>query len=214
MSYAIITKNSRLSDIIIAEPVTLTVIGRFGIKLGMGDRTVQQVCDDLSIDADVLVCLLNTFIHDDYFPEKQLTALGIERVVNYLKKTNAYYLHFMLPTIERHFELLVSRSDDDNGNLHMMRQYFDTAKQRLTERIKHDNEVWFPAIMTGKNDTVPEEDDDIEDRINDLMSMFVIHLKGDYDTNLGHAVVLSLAGLRDDLHQHNRIRERILRPHA
>ena len=147
---------------------------------------------------------------EDYYPDPYLGLISVESVIDYLRKTNAYYLHFMLPTIERHFELLLARSADKAGNLTLMRQYFDSAKRLLTDRIKHDDEVWFPAVLANKGCRIAP--DDVEDRVSDLMSMFIIHLKGDYDQQLGYAVVLALAGLRDDLHQNNRIRERILSP--
>lgn len=210
MYNSLIKHNTRLGDILLADPRALTVMARFGIKMGVGDNTIAEVCDRLHIDTQMLVTLLNTFIHEDYYPDTNLAAISVESVIDYLRKTNAYYQHFMLPTIERHFELLLARSADKAGNLTLMRQYFDSAKRLLTDRIKHDEEVWFPAVLANKGCRI--DPDDVEDRVSDLMSMFIIHLKGDYDQQLGYAVVLALAGLRDDLHQNNRIRERILSP--
>jgi regulator of cell morphogenesis and NO signaling len=57
-----------------------------------------------------------------------------------------------------------------------------------------------------------EGPDSIEDKINDLINMFVIHLTGDYDLNLGHAVLFAIFSLKKDIKQNNRIRNRILRP--
>ena len=64
---------------------------------------------------------------------------------------------------------------------------------------------------TPLNSNSPEEDT-IEDKLNDLISMFVVHLRGDYDTNLALAVLFSLVSLKNDITQNNRIRNRILHP--
>ena len=42
--------------------------------------------------------------------------------------------------------------------------------------------------------------------------MFVIHLKGEYDVNLCHAVLVAIMTLQKDIKQNNRIRYRILLP--
>ena len=58
------------------------------------------------------------------------------------------------------------------------------------------------------------DEDSVEDKIDDLIHMFVMHLKGDYDHNLCLAVIISLFNLKKDITQNNRIRNRILRPLA
>ena len=42
--------------------------------------------------------------------------------------------------------------------------------------------------------------------------MFVIHLRGDYDRILCHAVLFAVISLEKDICQNNRIRNRVLRP--
>ena len=42
--------------------------------------------------------------------------------------------------------------------------------------------------------------------------MFVIHLRGEYDANLCHAVLFAIISLEKDIKQNNRIRNRILYP--
>ena len=54
--------------------------------------------------------------------------------------------------------------------------------------------------------------DTVEDKLNDLISMMVIHLSGKYDTNLALAVLMALTSLKNDLTQNNRIRNRLLKP--
>ena len=51
-----------------------------------------------------------------------------------------------------------------------------------------------------------EDNDNIEDKLNDLINMFVIHLKGEYDVNLCHAVLVAIMTLQKDIKQNNRIK--------
>ena len=46
---------------------------------------------------------------------------------------------------------------------------------------------------------------DVEEKLDDLISMFVIHLSGNYDVNLCQAVLFAIIGLKKDINLYNRI---------
>ncbi|MBO4813796.1 MAG: helix-turn-helix transcriptional regulator [Muribaculaceae bacterium] len=218
----IISPNTKLSQIIIDDPTIITVLNRFGISLGVGDTTIEQVCADKHMNVAFFTTILNTFRDPNFFPEKILNSFQAHFIIDYLNKTNQSYLQFQLPNIERHFNLLISKSDAQNSNLLIIMKFFTEVKTELMRRIDDDKKRWFPEILAlesehGSTHESPvtqfdEGHDTIEDKINDLVSMFVIHLSGDYDVNLGQAVLLALDSLKKDISQNNRIRQRILMP--
>lgn len=217
----LINQNSKLSDIILQDPSTITVLDRFGISLGVGDLSVGDACHQHGIDLDFFVTILNTFVNENFFPQEALGRFGVAEVVNYLSKTNTYYEQNVLPNIERHFSLLIDRAPSLNNNLIMMKQFFDEMKHELLQRINDDRNRWFPEVCLGQEGSLraiecatihDEASDTIEDKIDDLISMLIMHLKGDYDHNLGFAVIVSVFSLKKDIKQNNRIRNRILRP--
>lgn len=218
----IISSNTKLSQIIIDDPTILSVLSRFGILLGVGDMTVEQICQQKKMNVVFFTTILNTFRDPDFFPEKILYSFEAHLIVDYLKKTNQTYLQFQLPNIERHLHLLISKSDAQNSNLLIIMKFFSEVKAQLMKRIDDDKNRWFPEILALENSegnkvestvmAFDESNDSIEDKINDLISMFVVHLTGDYDINLGQAVLLALDSLKKDIAQNNRIRKRILMP--
>ncbi|MBQ4008942.1 MAG: helix-turn-helix transcriptional regulator [Muribaculaceae bacterium] len=218
----IISSNTKLSQIIIDDPTILSVLSRFGISLGVGDMTIEQICQQKKMNVVFFTTILNTFRDPDFFPEKILYSFEAHLIVDYLKKTNQTYLQFQLPNIERHLHLLISKSDAQNSNLLIIMKFFSEVKAQLMKRIDDDKYRWFPEILALENSddnkvestvmAFDESNDSIEDKINDLISMFVVHLTGDYDINLGQAVLLALDSLKKDIAQNNRIRKRILMP--
>lgn len=223
---ALIDRRQKLADIILDNPSIITVLNRFNIYLGVGDKTVEQVCAQQHLDSDFFIIILNTFANEEYFPEELLKNFNVKLIINYLASTNDYYKHFILPNIENHFNLLLKRSEANNSNIELLRNFFLEVKAELLNRIKCDTEQLFTNIMS-LNDTnsctatqqqcSPQfnneiENDAIEDKINDLVNMFVIHLTGEYDTNLCLAVLSAIIRLKKDLCQNNRIRNRILMP--
>lgn len=218
----IISSDTKLSQIIIDDPTILSVLSRFGILLGVGDMTIEQICQQKKMNVVFFTTILNTFRDPDFFPEKILYSFEAHLIVDYLKKTNQTYLQFQLPNIERHLHLLISKSDAQNSNLLIIMKFFSEVKAQLMKRIDDDKNRWFPEILALENSegnkvestvmAFDESNDSIEDKINDLISMFVVHLTGDYDINLGQAVLLALDSLKKDIAQNNRIRKRILMP--
>lgn len=214
---AIITKGSKLCDIVIDEPSSITVLNRFNIFLGVGDKTIEDICLEKDMDVSFFSTILNTYINEDYFPEEALKSYSISKIIEYVNKTNQYYLRFQIPNIERHFSSLISRSENGNNNLELLQKFFEEVKNELTDRIEFDIAELFTHV---KNYTTNELDfsklneanDNIEEKLNDLINMFVIHLKGEYDINLCHAVLVAIMSLQKDIKQNNRIRYRILLP--
>ncbi len=216
---ALIRSTTQLCDVIISEPGIIPVINRFGIMLGTGDKTISEVCDTHGLDTEFFLTILNTYINEEYFPEKILKSFQASTIVTYLQETYASYLHFQIPNIERHFHMLIERSGTNN-NLGLMLKFFNELKQNLTDRIAFDNEQWFPSILSAEKNGLTNDDKvvdawdntTIEDKLNDLKNMFVIHLSGEYEPNLCYGVIISIITLEKDIRQNNRIRDRILRP--
>lgn len=216
---ALVTPDTKLCEVIVDEPSVVPVINRFDIVLGVGDRTIKSICKEKGIDTSFFITILNAFINESFFLENVTGAFNVGDVVDYLRKTNNSYLRNQLPNIERHFAALISRSDSNN-NLPLLFNFYREVKTEIERRIDSDNQ-WFDAIISAEQsnsevsvagNAVQAESDSIEDKLSDLINMFVIHLRGDYDRNLCHAVLFAVISLEKDICQNNRIRNRVLRP--
>lgn len=216
---ALVTPDTKLCEVIVDEPSVVPVINRFDIVLGVGDRTIKSICKEKGIDTSFFITILNAVIHESFFLENVTGAFNAGDVVDYLRKTNNSYLRNQLPNIERHFAALISRSDSNN-NLPLLFNFYREVKTEIERRIDSDNQ-WFDAIISAEQsnsevsvagNAVQAESDSIEDKLSDLINMFVIHLRGDYDRNLCHAVLFAVISLEKDIRQNNRIRNRVLRP--
>ena len=216
---ALVTPDTKLCEVIVDEPSVVPVINRFDIVLGVGDRTIKSICKEKGIDTSFFITILNAFIHESFFLENVTGAFNAGDVVDYLRKTNNSYLRNQLPNIERHFAALISRSDSNN-NPPLLLNFYREVKTEIERRIDSDNQ-WFDAIISAEQsnsevsvagNAVQAESDSIEDKLSDLINMFVIHLRGDYDRNLCHAVLFAVISLEKDIRQNNRIRNRVLRP--
>lgn len=216
------SKDSKLSDVILYDPSVIQVVNRFDIYLGVGDATIKGICEEHNIEENLFLAIINTYLNRNYFPE------GIEGRVNlqdglldYLEKTDRYYSGILLPNIERHFSLLLSKSEvkDERSNLFLLKQFFTEVKEEMIGVINTDLSIWFPLLRNGyglshvaADIRKPYDNHLLEEKLSDLINFFVIHLRGEYDHNLCVAVVSALVTLEKDVKQNNRIRDRILKP--
>lgn len=218
----LITQETRMSDIINSEPNVITVMNRFGICLGVGDNNIKKTCLEKNIDESFLTCIFNTFINKEYIPNiETIQRFNANEIVNYLIKTNNYYKQFQIPNIERHFGFLIKSCKSDN-NLTLLMNFFHEVKNELLGRIENDNNEIFPQILNISDSNkkkcideinIPNNDDSLEGKLSDLKNMFIIHLRGEYDVNLCHAVLFAIISLEKDIKQNNRIRKHILIPY-
>ncbi|WP_080905772.1 helix-turn-helix transcriptional regulator [Parabacteroides sp. Marseille-P3160] len=214
----------QLSEVVEEHPSLIPVINRFGIRLGLGDKSVQFICEKQALDPDFFLTMINTFLNEDYFPEKKLQSFHTSLLVDYLTQTNHYYQRSQLPNIERHLNYFISMSTPENSSLKVIRKFFYSFKDELLKRIAKDEKIWFPYCLSLseklKDITLPvfhkeeegKTEDPIEALLADLKSIMIKHLTGEYDENLCYAVIVSINTLEKDIRQHNRIRYRILEP--
>lgn len=221
---ALLTPDTPLSAALEQHPTLIPLVSRFGIRLGLGDKSVAAVCADHQIDARFMLTLMNTYLFEEYFPEQQLKSFHVSQLVDYLSKTNAYYLHSQLPNIERHLGSLIASGGAENRNLALLGKFFAGFKQSLTDSIDYDTREWFPyclALSAGEVEgrdriapTAPDtaDDDPAVSQLRDMRSIMVRHLSGEYNDNLAYAVIFAVGSIERDIRQHNRIRNRILTP--
>lgn len=212
---ALYNVDSKLSDAIMAHPSLIPVINRLGVVLGVGDKSVGTVCAQIHISSDFFLSVINTFIDDEYLPMNARDAFSIEMTVDYLRKTSMYYRLVQLPNIDRHFNSLIARSGSDN-NLQLLKKFYSDMKGELEHCLKMEEEhvpvTIEKGVLTPELEEIVEGYGEVEEKLHDLLTFFVVHLRGSYDKNLCMAVVSAVLSLEKDIRQNNRIRNRILVP--
>ncbi|MDU1904212.1 MAG: LuxR C-terminal-related transcriptional regulator [Dysgonomonas sp.] len=191
-----LTPSSILSEYVSENYLLIPVINRFGIKLGLEDKTVKMVCEEYKLNVDFFLAILNTYLDEEYFPEKKLQEFDIQLVSNYLKQTDAYYAHAQIPNIEKHLNAFIAMSDPNNKQLELIRRLFTRFKTELLNRINNgilDDDISLALLL-------------------DLKNILIKHITGNFNENLCYAVIFSVDSLLNDLSKHNRIRDRILKP--
>jgi DNA-binding CsgD family transcriptional regulator len=188
--------SSVLSEVVAESHQLIPVINRFGIKLGLGDKSIGDICKSAGINTDFFLAILNTFLNEDYFPEKKLQKFDIQLVIKYLKQTDMYLLHGQLYNLEKHLNAFISMSDPTNAQMKLIRRLFSEFKDELTGQIEQ-------GLVKGDMPLA---------LLTDLKSIIIKHISGNFNENMCYAVIFTIDSFQKDLEKHNRIREKILKP--
>lgn len=77
--------NTKMSDIICDAPQLLQMMSRFGIPLGVGDRSVQEICATAGVDTPTFLAVANFMRHGSDSVTQHLDQVSVSALMTYLK---------------------------------------------------------------------------------------------------------------------------------
>lgn len=223
---ALVESYTVLSDLVQEQIAILPMLNRFGIRLGLGDATIAEICDERQLDTGFFLHIINSYLDPDYLGRVKLAPKHTVLIADYLEVANRYYLDSQLPNIEVHIASFVKKSGANVPLLQTLPHVLEELKETLTNRVRLDEEELLPQFRTLAGElaenisTITLEGqekagtkaDRAEALVADIMQVMIRHLKGDFNDNLLHAVLYSLSLLKSDLASNNRLRERVFIP--
>jgi len=228
-----IQHNMKMAEVIHLNYHLLPIISRFGINLGLGDKTIDQICREYALNVDFFLEILNSYHNKDYFPQKHLQGFSLKLITEYLHKSHEYYLYNKIPQIE---QLLYRFSESYQGShlevFHLIDKFFNEYRKELIDHIRHEEENVYPYVLMieaafmAKNSTpalvnrireysidhFEHEHNNVEDKLFDLKNILIKYLPLPFDTQLCHAILIELFRLESDLNDHARIEDKVLVP--
>lgn len=222
----------RMTDMIHLNHHLITVINRFGIPLGFGDKTIQEVCEQNQIDSDFFLQIVNSFHDENYFPRLQFLDFSISCFVNYLRKAHADYLGRNIPAIEKLLERLIDSFQGDKSSLQVIQQFFSEYKDELMIHIGREEQRVFPYVidlekayanMQFSDELIQQiaaysiedyyaEHNDIEEKLFDLKNLLIKYAPAGLDIHLQEELLHLLFSLEKDLNRHSIMEDKVLVP--
>ena len=120
----------------------LQSLGSFGISLGFGDKTVQEICEDNNVDTYTFLAVVN-FTANGYGEFDADEKISVPTLLHYLEASHAYFLDFQLPYIRR--ELTESLNANDSLARLILRFYDEYARE-IRHHMKYEQKTLFPYV--------------------------------------------------------------------
>ena len=206
-----------LRSLLAENPKLITTLSRFGIPLGFGDRTVEQVCTEAGVDTHTFLAVVNllTGRKTHHNPEK----LSLSQLLAYLRNSHDYFLQFVLPRVRR--DLIEAISSDAQGEVSMMiLKFYDDFVEEVTRHMEQEERNTFApidALLAGHTGVSIEGFDDVHhpmyDRLRELKEIFVCHYHAETPrTDLLNSVLLDIITCERDIADHGIVEEHLLLP--
>lgn len=229
-----LVKNMKMADLVHLNYLLLNVLNRFGIGLGFGDATVEEVCRKNNIDVNFFLDIANTYHHKDYFPQKQLQKYPVQSILQYLRNTHHYYIDKKLPELETLLNQTIKVCYNEEKTIELIITFFSGYKDQLTKHIEKEEKDVFPYVywlenMQKTNHSSKNTDDkfklysiehyknthdDVEEKLTDLQNLIIKYLPRPCDMYSCNKLLFEIFTLENDLNDHSRIEEKVMIPKA
>ena len=219
--YRIFTARDRMESLITTNYRLLNMLSRFGISLGVGDKSVEEVCRMNGVDCSTFLAVVNLFNNPDA-PQDDV-QFSMEDLIIYLQKSHAYYLDYKLPAIRVALEKAIEGGGKDMQ--YLILNYFDDYAAEVARHMNQENEEVFPYISKlieshrkgeplqgGKNPHIfSEQHNSIDVRLGELIDIIVKYYPGGATNDL-NTVLYDIFVCQQDLENHNLIEDVLLVP--
>lgn len=196
----------------------LQSLGSFGINLGFGDKTVNEICEDNGVDTYTFLAVVN-FSMNGYSDFDNDEQLSVPTLLRYLEASHVYYLGFQLPFIRR--ELEESIDEEDSLGILIMKLYDEYACE-IRKHMMYEEETLFPyvnALISGKPtsgynaETFSKNHDEASEKLTELKILIIKYMPGDArHNNQLMATLHDIYNNEEWLQRHASVEDRILVP--
>ena len=138
LSYAI---TDRMRDIISDNHLILMVMTRFGISLGFGDKTVEEICAETDTHPDTFITVANFISGRPY----SIDRVDVSSLMGYLKRAHTYFLDFNLPHIRRKLIESIDCSGRDQVAM-LILKFFDEYVTEVRNHMEYENSNVFSYV--------------------------------------------------------------------
>lgn len=209
--------NDDMSTLICENYQMLLVVHRFGIPLGFGDKSIDEVCRENHVDTHTFLNVVNLLIGNNIELEHVDTDIALPAIIKYLRNSHSYFLDFRLPLI-RH--KLLEAFGGDNGLTVAIIKYYDEYSTEVHKHMMHEEQVVFPYVeklLRGERpadydiDTFSRHHDNVESKLRELKNIIIKYCPTQSSNELNN-MLFDLFSCSEDLASHNEIEDKLLIP--
>lgn len=139
----------KMRSLISDNSLLLMNLSRFGIPLGVGDKTVMEVCEENGIDTSTFLTIADYTSGHPYSHE----SINLGQLMEYLRKAHGYFIDFQLPMIRRKLLEAIDISSIDSIGFLIMR-FYDEYAAEVRNHMEVENDHVFPYVEALLDGTV------------------------------------------------------------
>ena len=128
-----------------ADNRVLQLVQRFGIPFGVGDKSIENICQENGVDCTTLLAVVNFAINGEY---QYTPKIDITTLRQYLENAHIYFMDFQLPRIRQLLLEAINLAGADNKVPLLIVRFYDEYVEEIRAHIQHENECAFEHHAT------------------------------------------------------------------
>ena len=196
----------------------LQSLGRFGISLGFGDKTVGEVCRDQGVDTYTFLAMVN-FTINGYRDLEDIGRLSVPTLLHYLCSSHEYFIDFQLPFIRKE---LTEALDKHQSTTSLILKLYDDYSHSIIRHMRYEEKMVFPyvqSLLEGKPmrffdiERYSLKHENIDSKLRELKNIIIKYLPDNgKQNNLLMAALHDIFNNEEWLKQHADIEDHIFIP--
>lgn len=209
-----------MADIICDNYSLLQVMSRFGLPLGFGDYTVEEVCHSHQVDCRTFLAVAN-FINKGYSRSSaSIEDISVESLMTYLKNAHHYFLDFQLPTIRRKLLEAIDCSMDNEVTF-LILTFFDNYVKEVRNHMSYEDThvfTYVDKLLKGKKsedydiNMFVRHHDHIDEKLTELKNSIIKYYPDSRKSYVMNAVLFDIFNCEKDLASHNEVEDYLFVP--
>ena len=199
--------SDKICDLMSHEEDAIQIISRFGLEMGVGDQTIEQVCASHGVHTPTFLDIVNYKVfHQRVVPAE----IDIPTLQRYLHNAHTYFLDFRLPRLRRALIEAIIPADPTTKIPGLILRCYDEFVDEIRTHIEHEN--------AGMFDEHQHDDQRITDKLTEIKNLIIKYYPTKTTSTEGTvtytliSVMSELWHTEQDFADHCAIEDDILRP--
>ena len=159
--------SDKMCDLISREEDAIQIISRFGLEMGVGEQTIEQVCEAYHVHTPTFLAIVNYKVfHKRVIPND----IDIPTLQRYLSNAHSYFLEFRLPRLRRALIEAIIPADPTTKIPGLILRCYDEFVEEIRTHIAHENEGLF--------DEHEHDDQRITDKLTEIKNLIIKYYPG------------------------------------
>ena len=199
--------SDKICDLMAHEEDAIQIISRFGLEMGVGEQTIEQVCTLHGVHTPTFLSVVNYKV----FHQRALPAdIDIPTLQRYLHNAHTYFLDFRLPRLRRALIEAIIPADPTTKITGLILRCYDEFVEEIRTHIEHEN--------AGLFEEHEHDDERITSKLTEIKNLIIKYYPAPVTGNPSPITYLLISVMSDlwhtehDFADHCAIEDDILRP--
>lgn len=209
----------KMSDLIADNCSLLQVMSRFGISLGVGEKSVQEVCDAHGVDCHTFLTIVNFMVEGFVHIDDESDGLSIPSLVHYLRQSHLYFLEFSLPAIR--VKLLEAIDYSENDISFLILKFFDEYMCAVRRHMEYEDKTVFKYVEGLMNGMTPDSyqigtyskhHEQVGETLTELKNILIKYCPEHVNVNLLNVALTDIYACEEGLEWHSKVEDYLFVP--